>query len=276
MRILLVILLIISYLPVLAQSYASPKGARAGGMANAVVTLQDAWALGNNIGALAGIEKPTMAFAYYNPFLISGLQTVSLVFVSPIRTNTAFGLGIQNMGESLFRETQISAGISQKMGIASLGLKINYLQYWFEGLGTRNLLTFEFGGVAQFSEKIWVGAHILNFTQAQVANFQDEKYPVVMKTGLSYRPSTKLMLNLETEKDIDRKAVVRFGMEYFFLKNVAFRAGVRSFPFSQSAGLRFKLYQIEIDYGLQTHPQLSPSQFLSLNYIFEKKKKAVK
>lgn len=249
---------------------------RAAGIGNAAVTLNDQWAIFNNIGGLAWIEKTSAFTSFDNRFGMTGFNTVTAGIVVPTKFGMAGGLTISQFGGEAYRETNFSVGISHKMSNVSIGLRANYFQLAIEGLGTRRMLAFEFGGVMKLTQTLWLGAHVYNFNQARVADFQDERLPVLMKAGISYRPTEKVMLNLETEKDINFPQTIKAGLEYKVIPTFVLRTGISTKPFISSYGFSFSFYAFEFLYSLNTHPQLQPSHHIALAYQFRKLKKKEK
>ncbi len=240
------------------------------GLANASVTLNDHWAIFNNVGGLAWIDKTFAMSSFDNRFGMIGFNTVVAGIVGVSKWGIASGLTISQFGSEQYRETNLSLGVSHKLGNVSIGLRTNYFQMVIEGLGTRRRVILEFGGVMQLTSSLWLGAHIYNFNQARVADFQDERLPVVMKAGISYRPMDKLMLNIETEKDIDFPQTFKMGLAYKILPPLTIRTGVSTQPFISSYGVEFAYYALNFLYTLSTHPQLLPSHHIGLTYQFRK------
>jgi hypothetical protein len=240
------------------------------GLANAAVTLNDYWAIFNNIGGLAWIDKTFAMTSFDNRFSMIGFNTVSAGIVGVNKWGIANGLTISQFGSEQYRETNLSLGASHKLGNVSIGLRANYFQMAIEGLGTRRKIILEFGGVMQLTSSLWLGAHIYNFNQARVADFQDERLPVVMKAGVSYRPTEKLMLNIETEKDIYFPQTFKAGLAYKILPPLTIRTGISTQPFISSYGVEFTYYAFGFLYTLNTHPQLLPSHHIGLTYQFRK------
>jgi hypothetical protein len=249
-------------------------GARSVGMGNTSVTLQDAWAVFNNIGALAWTKEMHLLTAVDNRFTISGFNTVAAGVVVPIITEkTVVGATISHFGDNLFNEVNLGLGISHKIDKVSLGFKTNYVQFATEGLTTKTAFTFEFGGLMQFTKNLFVAAHIYNFNQAQIANFKTEKLPTIMKAGLSYRPLETITLNTEIIKDIDYPTNFRSGGEYKPIKQLSLRGGLSLNPLIYSYGAGFELAGFHIDYSLNTHTTLLPAHHLSIAYHFRNLKK---
>ena len=70
--------------------------------------------------------------------------------VIPIRLGN-LGFDLKRLGGGSYTEQSASLSYSNKFGLASLGLKMNYLQVLIEGLSKRSSLVFEFGGIAEIT-----------------------------------------------------------------------------------------------------------------------------
>jgi hypothetical protein len=251
-------------------------GGRAVGMANSSVSLQDGWALFNNIGALAWTEETQLLTAVDNRFIISGLNTVAAGAIQPMfKGKTVAGLSISHFGDQLFNEVNLGLGVSHRIEKVSLGLKVNYVQFVMQGLQTKTALAIEFGGLMQFTKHLFVAAHIYNFNQAQIASFRDERLPTIMKAGISYRPLDNIILNAEAIKDIDYPTNVRMGAEYKPIKKLSLRGGFSVNPVIFNYGAGFEVAGFHFDYALSTHTVLLPAHHLSVAYRFRKLKKQV-
>ncbi|MCC5943697.1 MAG: hypothetical protein JJT94_02080 [Bernardetiaceae bacterium] len=274
--VLLVVAFIASYfilLPCLqAQSGGRTEiGARQAGMANAVLTIGDGWSLFNNIGALAQLRTPVVMSAYDNSFTMSGLNGLAAGAAVPIRNDGTAGVGVWRFGDEIYNEHRVMLGYSHRIEGVSIGVQANYVQLMVRGVGVRRMLALEFGGVARLAEKLYLGAHIYNFNQAQVHEFEDERLPTIIKTGLSYRPLERVMFNIEVEKDIEYEPMVKAGIDYEVLEDVMrVRGGITTQPFVNyfGAGLRYK--SLEIDYALTTQPDIGLSHHISLLWNLQK------
>lgn len=247
-----------------------PIGARALGLANAAVTLTDSWSLFNNPAGIAGIKHSYINFAYDNRFGIQGMQSIAAGLVYPTDYGS-LGFGIHRFGDDLYNEHLLGLTYSHKISRVQLGIKANYVQIHADNLSSKGKLALEFGGIAEILPQLSFGAHIYNFNQAKLASYQDERIPTLMKAGVSYKPFPKLLLAIETEKDIDFKARIKTGLEYEIVKNLHLRTGISNSPAITHFGLGFKPKKLEFDYALRTHPNLGLSHHVSLAFRFEKK-----
>ncbi len=255
-------------------------GAAAAGAGNASVCTADEWAIFNNVGNLAAFKRSVAFLGYDNRFSVSGLNTLSAGFVSPLYFSEnagTVGLSVLRFGDNVFNEQIFGIAYSHQIQGVSLGLKINYLQTFIEGLGTRGAIAAEFGGRAQLSKNLFLGMHIYNFNQAKMTANEESRLPAVMKAGLSFRPAEeKLYLNAEVEKEGAREARVKFGIIYAAGKNLTARTGVTTAPFRGSFGLGWRFKKFNFDYALNTHQYLPLSHHIGISFHFGETNKADK
>lgn len=249
-----------------------PAGGRAWSLAGTTLTLTDGWALFSNAAGLTGVTSPHFLFACDHRYGLAGFNTVTAGFVFPTRYVKA-GISFERFGDQLYNEQKLGIAFSHKLDRVSLGLKVNYFQVAISETGTHKRLLFELGGITEITPKLFFGAHVYNFNQARMANYQDERIPTVLKAGLSWRPISKVMLNAETTKDIDFPATFNAGVEYEAVKNVYLRTGISTNPTINYFGLGLQHKQLGFDYALRTHPILGWSHHLSMSLKIRKKTK---
>ena len=232
-------------------------------MAGTAITLADGWAVYNNPGALARVKEASLMTACDVRYGMTGFATVSFAGVLPLSRGTG-AISADRFGDQLYSEQRIGIAWSHQMDRVSLGLKVNYTQVAISEVGVRGRFVFQFGGVAEITPQFLLGAHIYNFSQARLAKYQDERMPTVLAAGISWRPVPQLMLNAETEKDIDYPARFRGGVEYQIAKPFFLRMGLATNPGTNHFGVGFNARKLHLDYALRTHPTLGLSHHLSL------------
>ena len=242
------LLIFISFYSVLGQTGVYDFGGKSAGMANSSVTLADAYSVFNNIGALARIEKATAFAGYRNLFGINELSTVAAGFALPTKPGT-FGIGLYRFGGDLLSEQKASVGFSNKIGLISLGANLSYVQYHIESLGKTSALVIEFGGLAELTKELRVGAYVFNLNRASPGNAAIRQLPVTMKAGISYLPTDELTINTEILKQVDSKERFRIGFNYQLIRNVAVRSGIETNPVRGSFGIGFNPGKFLIDYA---------------------------
>lgn len=252
------------------QSVSTLMGARVNGMGYASSALFDEWGIFNNIAGIAKIESTTAAFAYdLHPSLVGGNRTAALV-AHPTSVGV-IGIGAYRFGDNLYNEHILSAGFSNTLGIASLGLKVNYIQYQTEGFGTKGVMSINFGGIAQLTPILALGAYITNINQPELNEF--EKLPTRIAAGINLTPTEKISINTELEKDLEYAPTWKAGIEYKFHTKFSARTGYNINPNTAFFGLGFKTKKFNIDYALQHNVLLSLSHQASINYQFNKSSK---
>jgi hypothetical protein len=248
-----------------AQSASVQMGARANGMAYASSCLSDVWALTNNIGGLAKVDKPSAAFSYHAIPSASFFDRMAAVICVPIR-NGAAGLSIFRFGDDLYSEQMASLGFAHTFGLASLGIKINYLQYNAEAMGTHKALTCSFGGLAELTPKLFLGAHIININQPVINTITGERIPTRLIAGIAFKPSTKMSMAAEIEKDLEYNPIVKAGFEYEVFKKITFRTGFNLNPKVAFFGMGFKPRKFSLDYALQLNDAFGLSHQATVTY----------
>jgi len=269
MRLVVVILLILTASWLYGQNGKYPMGAKNAALGGASTTVGDQWSVFNNVGALA-LSTENIAFtSYQNRFAISEFQVMGAGYVHHLSKAT-LAVGFYRFGDELFSEQRVNLAIGHKLDRVSLGVSMNYLQYNISTVGTKGGILFEFGGVAEITDKIQFGAHIFNVNQAELGTDTNEKLPTVMKAGLSFHPTSDLMINLESEKDLDFDEVFRLGLEYRIIENVFLRTGFSTAPFNGVFGAGFYPKQYQFDYAFSNDTNLGSIHEISVSYLLKK------
>ncbi|MBT0812598.1 hypothetical protein KIH41_15020 [Litoribacter ruber] len=244
-----------------------PSGARSMGMGNSHVTLVDGYSLFNNIGALGRLEQSQAFFGFDHRLNLSELSTLS-AGLAMVTTKGNLGINVSHFGGQLFNQQNLGLGFSNKLGIASFGVKANYLQTNIDEFGRSGVPIFEFGGVAELSPHLFFGAHIYNFTRAKMSRYTDDTFPTLVKAGLSIRPSNALILNVEAEKDILLPPQFKAGMEYNMQEKLQGRLGFNTNPNNLFFGIGFRPRKYHIDYALSQNYKLGFTHHFSFNLLF--------
>lgn len=213
--------------------------------------LKDEWSIFNNTAGLADIKKATAGFTYrlHPSFRFFNRPAFALALPTKIGVT---GIGLSHIGDDIFNERIASLGIANTFGLASLGVKLNVIQISAEGFGTQRLVTANFGGQAALTKQLTIGAHITNINGAKMSNEVDaEKLPSYLTIGIGIKPSEKLILTAEIEKDLIEAAIFRSGFEYRFLPKFLMRSGFSFNPDAGFIGLGSKGKRFAFDYGLQ-------------------------
>ncbi len=266
MRIALTILVYFTCSVIQAQSVSTLMGARAQGLGYTTSVLTDSWGVFNNIAGIATLTQPTASFTYDLRHALPGADRTAAAIVWPIKAGVLGG-GVVNFGDALYSESMITAGFSNQLGLASLGLNLKYIQYRAEGFGTKGVFTVNFGGIAELTPTLSVGAHITNINQPKISA-DDNRIPTILTAGLAFKPTDNVFIATEIEKNIDYQATWRMGLEYLFNKKFCARTGYAIQPNTAYFGMGFKATRFSIDYAIQYSTQLQFGHQASITYQF--------
>jgi len=273
--------------PLLAQGNGpAGHGARAVALGNAAATFSgEVWAVANNAAGLGTLTRPTAGAHLENRYLITSLNVVAAAVAVPLgvvepaavgqpatASRGVVGAEVQRFGGALYSEVRLGAAYGYRLGVVSLGGRLDVLQVSFQDLGSRRTVAASLGGQADIvPERLSFGVYLYNLNQAKLANYQDERVPTVLRAGLAYRPSKQVLLLAETEKDVEHDAGLKAGLEYLPLPAVAIRAGYTSLSHQTTGGVGIKAGNFQFDYAAGWHSALGLSQFLSVSLQWDRK-----
>lgn len=242
-------------------------GARAAGMGNASVTSSDVWAMGNNTAGIAGLKAPAVGVYAENRFGESAFTTVALQAVYPTQQYGTYGFSVSRFGDALFSQQHAGVGVAHKLGQFSLGAKADVWQVRVQEYGSQKAVALSGGVQGEVVPDLYFGAFAYNVNQARLASFEDERLPTIMKAGLSYRPTSRLLLAAETEKNLDHNADFKAGAAYALLQEkLILRSGFSTLAGSLSFGAGFKARQLQVDYAFGSYSSIGNSHHLSIAY----------
>lgn len=243
------------------------SGAQARAMGGASLTLNGVWASMQNQAAMLGINGFAAGVSYDNRFLVSELSSANLVIAKSFGDGV-FGLNFSRYGYSAYREQKLGFGYARRLSENfNIGVQIDYLQVALgNGYGSAGKLTWEGGVLYKVNDNISLAAHIFNPIRVQLAEFNDERIPAILRFGGNYRFSERVLLTAQLDKSIDYDVIVGAGLEYMVVNDIFVRAGVSggNSLFSFGAGYRFKGFQIDI--ATSYHQVLGFSPQLGLTY----------
>jgi hypothetical protein len=203
---------------------------------------------GERFGVLAGSALP---------YGISGWQTAHFQAYTRAGKSSGLALDIAHNGTDAYAEqrfrVQYGRRLSKKL---SLGANIGLARAAAPEYSSASAPTFGISVLAQALPTILIGASVQNPIQPTLGAVS---LPTVLRMGASWRTSEVFCLLAELEKDIDRPAQVKAGMEYRPAASVlAIRAGVRTGEVARMGfglGLRLKS-GVSVDVASEWHPSL--------------------
>ncbi len=228
-------------------------GARSIGMGGVKHYVLDSWSIFNQVGALDRIDRSMVSANVDQRFGIKELSTFGLSGIYKTSVGTA-GLGLARFGSALFNQQMLGLGFSNTLGIVSIGAKIDWHQTQIEGFGSGHAWMFTFGGVAELSPELYIGAQVTNVNQARFSRFSENRLPSTVLLGLAYVPLPSTKIILETEKPLEGDPLLRLGLEHS-IKNMFFlRTGAGTHPtrIHFGAGLRRDWFGFDYAFGQQS------------------------
>lgn len=229
--------------------------------------LSNSYSIFNNPAGLANHENFDAVFAYQTIFNYGAFNTAS----AAINYHGDFGtaaVGFFRFGDNLFSSIMASAAYGGKLGIVSLGGKINYLQYNVDGFGNRGIVVAEMGAIADLAEDFSFGMHIYNFTQSVISEESREKIPVVIRLSARYQLADEVNIYAEGEKDIEEQSDFKFGLAYKLIEALELRAGFSSRTNRLTFGAGLNISRITVDYALRANDTIRATHNFGLTYRF--------
>lgn len=242
-------------------------GARSSALGNASACLRDEWSLFNNVAGMASVEKTAASFSYDAQPGFASFNRMAAIFAMPIKPGVA-GAGVFRFGDDLYSEQIISIGFSNTFGLASLGIKANYIQYNASGFGTKGLFSVSFGGIAKLTEKIFVGGYVTNINQPDISKTESEKLPTLLALGVGAQITSETFFSTELEKDLGNPVKWKSGIEYKAFKKFVARTGFSVNPTTLSFGFGFRPRKFSLDYAYQHNFVIGSRHQASIGYFF--------
>lgn len=246
-----------------------PLGARLAGMGYAGTALTDLWGLRLNPAGIAALDTAMAGVLYQRHFFADELAQQGLAVALPLGNGT-LGIAADRFGYTLYNETRASLAYAMRFGdglraavqMDHIGMRLG------ENYGSASTFVAELGVQARLTNALWIGVHLYNPNRAMLGGPYDERVPTLLRAGLAYTFSTKLVMTADVEKDIDRQERFRIGMEYNPNKVLYLRTGIATGPVQGTFGAGFRLKRLDIDLAVSMRSQLGPTPVIGLNYRF--------
>jgi hypothetical protein len=247
----------------------NPVGSRAVSLANTSVCLDDVWAYHHNPGATASIKTISIGAYYETRFLTKELQTQALAVAIPLKVGV-LSAGAQFFGYQQYRNTRAGLGYSMKFtDFLQLGIQGNVQALRLGGnYGSTVSGTIEAGILTKISKKWNVGISVMNIGRQRINPISD-RFATVLRGGCQYKPSKKVSIFAEVEKQVITKISFKAAVEYQVIDALSLRLGAHSGPMELAFGLGYKVSGFSIDLGSKYHQILGWSPNFGLNYQFK-------
>ncbi len=241
-------------------------GARAAAMGGAAVSNSGLYSLFSNQAGLAQLEGVHAGIYAENRFLLSELSMYAFGAAIPTKSGT-FGIGGIYFGNSLYNERNIKLAYGRKLfKNFRIGAEFDMAGIAISEYGNKTAFTFGIGLQYDITPDATIAAQVYNPMRVQLTDIDDDLLPTLITIGASYRPSEKITLMAEAEKNMAHTASFKGGIEYQVVKSLYLRAGYASAPSLTTFGVGVDLKAVKIDIAGSFHPVLGYSPHLSIYY----------
>ncbi len=240
-------------------------GAQSLSMGGASVGFQDAQAIFHNPAGLVGVTKPSALLTSEIKFGVKDLKPIGTAFILPTSSGV-LGFSFQNYSFDTYRENKLGVAYARRLSSKfNIGVQLDYLRLKINEYGSINLLTFEIGCNTLIFKDLVLSAYVFNPLTVRLN--EHERTPSVFRLGLGYTLNSKVLICLETEKDINFPASFKFGLAYKAVETLTLRCGFRTSPSMFSFGIGYSVNKhFTADVALTNHPYLGTTPALSLSY----------
>lgn len=250
-----------------------PIGASSSAIGHATVAYSDLWSTHHNQAGLGWLTNAQIGSYYESRFLLKELGVNAGALALPTQYGT-MGCVFSSYGIEQFKETRLKIAYGKAFGnIVSAGIGLNYLSLrTSEYYGKQNAVFAEAGIQTKINSSFILGFHIFNPTRSMISKKNNEYLPTILRTGITYIISEKLLICAEAEKNIRYPVRIKSGIQYVPKKEICLRAGISTNPSIVSFGFSTVIGKLSIDITSSFHQVLGFSPSASLMYKFREKK----
>ena len=250
-----------------AENY--PAGARALALSNAFVSISDTWNTFHNQAGLANLENFSAGIYYESRFMVEELSFAATSLVLPVKAGT-FGFSFSQFGKGTYKEHKVGLAFAKQLSKKlNAAIQLDYLSTRFpENEKAFGFATFEVGIIFAATDDLFFGAHVFN----PISNGFDlpegtQKMPGVFRVGGHYQFPQMVLVTFETEKNFKNPFLIKTGIEFSPVKNLALRFGVSGKPVKYSAGIGYSIGKISTDIGFSYHGNLGLTPAVSIQFV---------
>uniref|UniRef100_UPI0032171D67 hypothetical protein n=1 Tax=uncultured Draconibacterium sp. TaxID=1573823 RepID=UPI0032171D67 len=264
-------LILFVYLISCSKTFAAdnyPVGARSIGLSNAFVSISDTWSTFHNQATLASLQNFSAGVFYESRFMIDELSLAGGSLVFP---NTAGTLGVSfyQFGKGTFKEQKAGFSFSKQLSEKiNAGIQLDYFsQHYPENEKSAGFATFECGLTYSATNQLTLGVHAFNPVKNGFELPEGkQKMPAIYRLGGHYQFSELVLICAEAQKTTGYKTVIKTGLEFSPVKNMALRFGVSGQPVKYSAGFGYSFGKITTDIAFSYHGNLGLSPSISVQF----------
>jgi hypothetical protein len=238
-------------------------------MSGCGVTISDIWSVSHNQAGLAYLEKPMVGLYHERRFLIKELSFSSLAAVIPTKPGS-FGFVVNYFGFSKYYDTKLGFAFSHRLGekIAG-GIQLDYFNTYMYGSESNiQRISFELGVITNPAKNLNFGFHLFNPFPRKLKHNSLSGLSSTARLGFSYFFYEKVLLTAEAFKKHPESIILKTGIEYIPVKQIAFRFGISTEPSSFSFGLGYYLKKLWTGIAFTNHQVLGVTPHFDIGFKF--------
>jgi hypothetical protein len=255
----------------LAVERTSSIGAREEALAMAVVSLSGSFSVFHNQAMLTDSKWPMVSLSYRQPYWIKGYNESAISFVYPTAT-AVLAIGISQAAIATYKESSLGLSIAKQLTRKlSVALLFNYFSLNLPEVGGHTGSFQLDGGVwYKYSDKMSMGFHLRNIVNTKAETIQYLlTFPLVVRGGVSYQLTQKILLMQETVFENRNGFGLRFGTEYLLNNNFCVRGGISTNPFRHSFGFGYRWNFCQLDFAMVHHEMLGYTPSFSVSFCLK-------
>lgn len=265
---LLILFLLTNAVSSLGATENYPNGARAIALSNAFVSISDAWSTFHNQATLASLNTFSAGFFYESRYGIDELALASGTFVIPANAGT-FGFSFYQFGKETYKEHKVGIAYSKELSEkVNAAVQLDYFsQHYPENSRAFGFATFELGLSYKTNDHLALGLHSFNpIKNGFETHNGKQKMAASYRLGGHYNFSDLVLLALELQKTSNYPLLVKTGLEFVPVKNLALRFGVSGKPVVYSAGVGYRIGKVNTDIAFSYHGNLGFTPSVSIQF----------
>ena len=243
-----------------------PVGARSLALSQAFVSISDVWSTFHNQATISGTNAFSAGVFYESKYGIDELSLTAGSLVFPVSAGT-FGFSFYQFGKGTYKENKVGLAFAKKLSEKfSAAVQLDYFsQRMPENSRIFGFATFEAGIVYSPTKKLFLGAHVFNpILNGIETNEGKQQSPTIFRVGGHYFFAEMVLVTAEVQKDFKNPFILKTGIEFSPVQNLALRFGVSGKPLNYTAGIGYSFGKITTDIGFGYHGNLGLTPSVSI------------
>lgn len=219
----------------------------------------------HNEGQLGSLTSPQVLLTSALPYGIVDWQSAQLQGVVPIKAGGGLGFTLMHAGIAAYQEQRVQVAYGRRLGKAwHLGASGFLLRTaapeYSQAVGGSSSLSL----LGSPLPRCHIGVGIVNAIPVRVAGVT---LPPLFRMGACWEAATTARILAEVEKDLDRPAQIKVGLEYQPVGAFAFRVGTRTQPARVGMSVQARLKNgLALDMGTEWHTNLGLTPALMVRW----------